>query len=303
MAANWNFLKQPVELILSLWDNPEQALDAAKKASEQSGFTTVDTHQVMAPQGLCGSIPTESGSLEWVCQAFGQVMPGVVFWVSLTVLVFSLFFIVRFYLRSQRARRELQKLLRELESLPHPQPNEWASQKQADHLLTVIKHCSPVFPPAAHLAQQIQGSLTSIDKQKNQVGLIKPVTQEGRFVSDLKSWTGVRLAEQLPSWLTAIGLLTTFLAILLGLQGVKVLSNMEVQGIGGLVNGLSGKFFSSIVALGCAVTITIAHYFWSHQIEGLATRLIHKVGFLIPEVSVERAFIHILRERLEKSSP
>ncbi len=303
MAANWNFLKHPVELILSLWDNPQQALDAAKKASEQAGYTTVDTHQVMAPQGLCGSIPTESGSLEWVCQAFGQVMPGVVFWVSLTVFLFSLFFIFRFFRRANCAQKELHKLLRELESLPHPAANEWPSQKQADHLLMILKHSGPVFPPATLLAQQIQASLTSIDKQKNQVGLLKSVNQESSFMSDLKTWTGVRLAEQLPSWLTAIGLLTTFLAILLGLQGVKVLSNMEVQGIGSLVNGLSGKFFSSIVALGCAVTITIAHYAWSNQIEKLATRLIHKVAFLLPEISVERAFIHILRERLEKSSP
>jgi hypothetical protein len=61
-----------------------------------------------------------------------------------------------------------------------------------------------------------------------------------------------------PGTLTGLGLLMTFVAILDGLSHVTVTAEMDVQGISGLINGLSGKFFSSIVAVFCAVTFVLA---------------------------------------------
>ena len=56
-----------------------------------------------------------------------------------------------------------------------------------------------------------------------------------------------------PGILTSLGLTFTFVAILMGLAGVSVLDVGEgakvVQGLEGLINSLSGKFLSSIVAL------------------------------------------------------
>jgi hypothetical protein len=56
----------------------------------------------------------------------------------------------------------------------------------------------------------------------------------------------------LPGILTGIGLLVTFIAILLALRGLRVGSGETVEGIKPLIAGLSGKFLSSIVALSCA---------------------------------------------------
>jgi hypothetical protein len=61
------------------------------------------------------------------------------------------------------------------------------------------------------------------------------------------------LFNAIPGVLTGLGLLMTFVAILDGLSHVSVAANMDVKGIGGLINGLSGKFISSIVAVTCAV--------------------------------------------------
>jgi hypothetical protein len=54
--------------------------------------------------------------------------------------------------------------------------------------------------------------------------------------------------QALPSILTGIGLLFTFIAILIALLDVKLINN-RVQGIELLIQGLSGKFVSSIAAL------------------------------------------------------
>jgi len=56
---------------------------------------------------------------------------------------------------------------------------------------------------------------------------------------------------QIPSLLTGFGLLMTFVAICLGLSRLHA-DGTTISGVQGLVNGLAGKFLTSIVALVCA---------------------------------------------------
>lgn len=61
----------------------------------------------------------------------------------------------------------------------------------------------------------------------------------------------VRFYQQLPSFMTGIGLMFTFLAILIGLSKLHA-NGSQIDGIQGLINGLAGKFVTSIVGLACA---------------------------------------------------
>jgi len=66
--------------------------------------------------------------------------------------------------------------------------------------------------------------------------------------------------QSVPGILTALGLLATFVAILLALAGVTYNPRdamRPVSGIDQLINGLSGKFLSSIVALILSVVFTL----------------------------------------------
>jgi hypothetical protein len=54
--------------------------------------------------------------------------------------------------------------------------------------------------------------------------------------------------------ITGVGLLATFLAILVALLDVR-LANNRIQGLDLLIQGLSGKFLSSVVAVACATTL------------------------------------------------
>lgn len=56
---------------------------------------------------------------------------------------------------------------------------------------------------------------------------------------------------QMPSLITGIGLLLTFVAICVGLSRIHA-DGQSLTGIQGLVNGLAGKFITSIVGLVCA---------------------------------------------------
>ena len=56
---------------------------------------------------------------------------------------------------------------------------------------------------------------------------------------------------QVPSLITGLGLLLTFVAISIGLNRLHV-DGQTITGIPGLINGLAGKFLTSIVGLACA---------------------------------------------------
>ncbi|NJN68972.1 MAG: hypothetical protein HC801_00730 [Nitrospira sp.] len=76
----------------------------------------------------------------------------------------------------------------------------------------------------------------------------------------------VRFYKQLPSFLTGIGLLFTFIAILIGLSKLHA-NGPHIEGIQGLINGLSGKFVTSIVGLACANAFTLLENSIWHSLE------------------------------------
>jgi hypothetical protein len=62
--------------------------------------------------------------------------------------------------------------------------------------------------------------------------------------------------SQLPSLVTGIGLLLTFLALFIGLSKLHA-DGQEIVGIQGLINGLAGKFLTSIIGLIAANLFTL----------------------------------------------
>lgn len=94
--------------------------------------------------------------------------------------------------------------------------------------------------------------------------------------------------QAVPSILTALGLMTTFIAILLALEGlnVQVRGGAEiVEGIGGLINGLAGKFLASIVALFLAVMFTVFEKTAERRLESAYDDLLQKASHSIPVLS------------------
>ena len=81
---------------------------------------------------------------------------------------------------------------------------------------------------------------------------------EDIFTQDALLSHRVNLAfySQLPSLVTGIGLLLTFLALFIGLSKLHA-DGHEIVGIQGLINGLAGKFLTSIVGLIAANLFTI----------------------------------------------
>ncbi|OPX96538.1 MAG: Chromosome partition protein Smc [Syntrophorhabdus sp. PtaB.Bin006] len=73
-------------------------------------------------------------------------------------------------------------------------------------------------------------------------------------VFDESAATGNQGYRNATAIITGVGLLATFLAILIALLDVR-LANNRVQGLDLLIQGLSGKFLSSVVAIACATAL------------------------------------------------
>lgn len=92
----------------------------------------------------------------------------------------------------------------------------------------------------------------------------------------------IRFHRQLPSFLTGMGLLFTFIAILIGLSKLHV-NGSQIEGLQGLINGLSGKFVTSIVGLACANAFTLLESAVWHSLEGQHRTCIALLDELFPQ--------------------
>lgn len=87
--------------------------------------------------------------------------------------------------------------------------------------------------------------------------------------------------------MTGMGLMFTFLAILIGLSKLHA-NGSEIDGIQGLINGLSGKFVTSIVGLACANAFTLLeHSFW-HRLDNRHRECISLLDAMFPQRATDQ---------------
>ena len=108
----------------------------------------------------------------------------------------------------------------------------------------------------------------------------------------------VSLFSAVPGLLTASGLTLTFIAILLALSDVqydKANTAEPIKGIDALINGLSGKFLSSIVALILSMFFTLFERSQMRSLREVYEQLLDAVSSAIPPIVPTRILLHIQR--------
>ncbi len=93
--------------------------------------------------------------------------------------------------------------------------------------------------------------------------------------------------NQFPSLITGIGLLLTFLAILIGLSKLHA-DGSHIVGIQGLINGLAGKFLTSIVGLVCANLFVLIEKSALHRLATTQQQFVTMVDELFPRKTMEQ---------------
>jgi len=112
--------------------------------------------------------------------------------------------------------------------------------------------------------------------------------------------------QAVPSLLTGFGLMATFIAILVALQGVtvEVRAGAEmVQGIGTLINGLAAKFVSSILALALSLLFILTEKKWcERRLDVAYSRLISQAETVLPMLHPTRVLLDLQRESARRNA-
>ena len=107
------------------------------------------------------------------------------------------------------------------------------------------------------------------------------------FASLCAARLNVRLYQQLPSFLTGVGLMFTFLAILIGLSKLHA-NGSQIEGIQGLINGLAGKFVTSVIGLTCANSFLLLEKTLSHRLATQHRQVIALLDEMFPRKVTDR---------------
>ncbi len=112
----------------------------------------------------------------------------------------------------------------------------------------------------------------------------------------VQSTVSLRMLDSAPALLTGLGLLGTFLAIALGLSGVYTdQATQRVEGISGLLGGLSGKFITSIVAILVAIIVqALDSAFIRPKLAKHHRRLTDSIEDALPTLSVGQQLSELL---------
>jgi molybdopterin-binding protein len=100
--------------------------------------------------------------------------------------------------------------------------------------------------------------------------------------------------NSIPGVVTSTGLLFTFLAILVALVDVRINTQTnQIEGLPLLIEGLSGKFVSSIAALLSAITFLLAEKPLAHRLSESRMRLVSSIDALVPRLTTTRVLAEI----------
>ena len=204
---------------------------------------------IQAASGVFLRCGTESvgDQLINVCHAAGYTMPTFIFWAATLILALFVASSAALFLQCYSLASALLRVSRQVRGLPRAEEHRLTPYDLS--LLSGIMLAEPVVEPCWHRFADTLLVLPHGDE------VFATQSVEDAFARQPMIEDNVHGAffAAVPGILTGVGLLMTFVAILDGLSHVSVTANMDVKGIGGLINGLSGKFVSSVVAVTCAV--------------------------------------------------
>jgi ABC-type transporter Mla subunit MlaD len=109
------------------------------------------------------------------------------------------------------------------------------------------------------------------------------------------------LYSAVPSIVTGLGLMFTFIAILIALLDVRLV-NSRVQGVELLIQGLSGKFLSSIAALLSATIFVVIEKRLFYGLDKNRLRLVATLDGMIPRLSPTRILVDLEQNIAEQTN-
>jgi hypothetical protein len=157
------------------------------------------------------------------------------------------------------------------------------------------------YPPFARSWTQIEQKLIRRrDTSGDEYWLSTPATEILQVSTITDTQVNREWYEAIPGILTGTGLLVTFIAILVALLHVRLVGN-RVEGMALLIEGLSGKFVSSIAALFAATAFVIFEKQQFHSLDRSISNLADAVAAIVPVLTPTHLLVELQKDMGEQS--
>jgi hypothetical protein len=221
-------------------------------------------------------------------------IPFLILVACLGLFLFFVLMMVQMSLEASRALGAVRSLARALTPVSPASRLERRYGLRSDQLDPVRQRCAQLSGPARAWWFRIEESLEKYTSPEGREGwfLVVPAGEVLREETVCERFYNSSFYQAVPGFLTGLGLLSTFVAILLALTGlhVTVANNTEtVTGIKELIEGLSGKFLSSIVGLLLSMIFLLVERRWcARRLSNAYEDLLESAAGLIPTIAPTR---------------
>jgi hypothetical protein len=227
---------------------------------------------------------------QWVF--FGIKAPCFSWLISIALIVFSVIILVKHFSKTRAAASALNKVGSQVSSLQYdhpPRPGSGLSTQAYDAISRIFEELPQLSTIWNNLKRHIIRRVDNDGQDKFWLAEEPEKFVNESTVFDMywyRGWPGI---------ITGVGLLFTFLAILVALFDVH-LDAKRVQGLDLLIQGLSGKFISSVVALSCATILLLCEKPLLHPIQMAISRLVSVLSANFPSLTSTQILADIQKD-------
>jgi hypothetical protein len=233
---------------------------------------------------------------------WGLTAPWFAWVAALVLLIFPLLALIYLWWRVRDESRRLEEATKRVEQLRSRFPlgaRNGLLVAAFNQLAEVFSKSSPLQRPWISFAANVVSRRQSSGEEQYWAseGAESAFSEEAVYGSRIN----LGFFASLPGIVTGTGLLCTFLAILVALLDVKITETQQITGLDLLIQGLSGKFVSSIAALVSATTFLFCERLLLHRLTRARLELIAGLNAFVPRLTSAKLLADVQRDISEQS--
>jgi hypothetical protein len=236
-----------------------------------------------------------------------SAIPGVIQFACIALICLAVLLMVGMFRERGRALQAYNRFLVVLEDVKPASDKERMAGLSPEKLAVIRRKAGALPGKPREWWLALEQSMEFYTSPAGDEGwfITRPVAESLSEEDVIDSFYHSSFHQSIPGILTALGLLATFVAILMALAGVTYNINdpvRPVSGIDQLINGLSGKFVSSIVALILSVFFTFFEKkICERQLQNGYDALVKRCTDVFPFLTQSRILLDIQRIALSQA--
>ncbi len=234
-------------------------------------------------------------------RSLAATIPAVIQAACVALIVIAAVLILAMFRERGRAIEACDRFLRVFADVKSATVGERAGGLSDDKMLLIRRKAATLPGKPGEWWRTLEESMELYTSPGGDEGwfVTRPVSESLTEEDVIDSFYHAGFHQSVPGILTALGLLATFVAILMALAGVtyNALDPIRpVSGIDQLINGLSGKFLSSIIALLLSVVFTfLERKVCDRQLRNAYDDLILRTKSVFPLLTQSRILLDLQR--------